>query len=143
MPGITPNVALLELLDYLRAQYFDAADIRLFSNDITPDEDTELGDLTEVDMANYTRVTLSSWDSAAIDGSNPFAFIAHDTVTIPLTHTGTDFYVYGFYIYKEISLVGKLVYAQRFDSPLYVNGSDYEIVIDPLYKMADFFYVPS
>ena len=62
-PGLNPAIAAAELIIVRQAAppLGDAAMLRTFSNDYTPVDGTELGDLTESAYSGYAAQALGTW----------------------------------------------------------------------------------
>ncbi len=89
--------------------------VRLFQNDYTPVEDSELADFDEADFTGYDQVSIAqgSWDAAVI-----VADVAEVEYGAPPTYTctgGAPQTVYGWYIVSDGANV--VLLAQRFDDP--------------------------
>jgi hypothetical protein len=88
-------MALLRIRDYFNTS--GALYCRLFQNDITPDEDSELGDFVEADFDGYAQIIMNLWQGVALDGTDR-AFTYHGTTSFLQTGTGTTNDIYGFYL---------------------------------------------
>lgn len=91
---------------------------KLFINDITPDETTVVGDLTECTASGYSAQSISPGDitvaNNGVSGKAEAVFTAtfHDLTAIP------DQTVYGVYV---IDASGNLVGVGKFDSVKVLN----------------------
>jgi len=99
--------------------------LKLFKNDVTPDESTVIGDLTEADFTGYSSQTLtgSSW-SAASSGATSYA---EQSFTSSADQTAQT--VYGWYL--ERATGGELVAADRFSSPPTIENNGDVIKVTP------------
>jgi hypothetical protein len=80
--------------------------LRLFSNNVTPDNTTTLGGLTEATFTGYAAVTLSGWSAASLA-----AHVASSTANpITFTLTAGSQNIYGWYV---TSADGELICAGR------------------------------
>lgn len=116
----------LSTIEALGGAYF----LRLFKNDITPDLDTELGDLVEADFSGYAAagqtfgsITINADDNA--ECSAP---------TTPFIHNGgvTANDIYGWYLEAVFGGPSELMYLERFeDAPrvMDTNGDEIDVTI--------------
>ena len=114
MALVVPNVGEVLLLSYSLNKIAPGDDVKLklFKNDVTPDEDTVIGGLTEADTAGYAAISLAKadWTVASV-GDVTTAEQPQKTFT--LTGAGDH---YGYYITDEAGT--GLLWAERFsDAP--------------------------
>ena len=114
MAGVIPNVAETIALNYLCNK--DAPEdlvLKLFTNDVTPDEASTHASFTEATEAGYAAKTINGagWTVTAGDPSQAAA--AEQTFAI--TEAGS---FYGYYIVRATT--GDLVAAERFSGAPYV-----------------------
>jgi len=104
-----PDVGELELLDSLTAGVLNNAVLKAYQNDLTPDNNTVLGDLTECDFDGYAGITLNAWLMAAtnVDGK---AEVAEQTRTWTKAAGVNDNDLYGIFV---VSATGELLYVER------------------------------
>lgn len=107
--------------------------LRLFKNDVTPDIDTEIGDLTEADFQGYAEVEGSiasvTWD--ALEECSIAAFDAH---TWTKGAGGTSNTIYGWYVVEANRDGGsgkKLFLICRFGAPVLMESTGSIISIEP------------
>lgn len=89
--------------------------LKLFTNDITPDEDTVTGDLTEATFTGYASVLLSDWtltDASAVNAQVDFVSTADQTAQS----------LYGYYIVRSTS--NELILARRFTGGPYTMANN-------------------
>lgn len=138
MNMVVPKVGTTLMLADLAFVYSQSGQrlvYRLFKNDLTPDADTVIGDLTEADFSGYAAVTINTWDygGVTIDGSGRSQVLATSNATF--THNGgaTDNDCYGYYVTHP---GGGLYLVQRFDSPpIVMDGSGLFITVVPRLTM--------
>ena len=114
MALVVPNVGEVLLLSYSLNKIAPGDDVKLklFKNDVTPDEDTVIGGLTEADTAGYAAIALAKadWTVASV-GDVTTAEQPQKTFT--LTGAGSH---YGYYITNTAGT--GLLWAERFsDAP--------------------------
>ncbi len=85
-----------------------------FTNDIVPDGDTVLGDLTEATFGGYTRLTLtrSTWTSPVVEDGCAHSTWGTDAVIWTVT-SGPLETIYGYAFIDNLG--GVIRYVQRFD----------------------------
>jgi len=120
MHQIHPNVALVPLL---RRTVADDLVFHLFSNDLTPDVDTELADFAEAGQGDYAPITVSAaaftFDGVADDRgylmAPPIVFVTGDAPP--------SVGVYGYYVTNVAE--DELLACARFDgAPLAFNSDN-------------------
>ena len=114
MALVVPNVGEVLLLSYSLNKIAPGDDVKLklFKNDVTPDEDTVIGGLTEADTAGYSAIALAKadWTVASV---GDVTTAAQPQKTFTLTGAGSH---YGYYI-TDTAGTG-LLWAERFsDAP--------------------------
>lgn len=89
--------------------------LKLYANDLTPDETTSLGNITETTIAGYAQITLvgTSWTTTHVTGVST-AVYSEQTFTFT---TGAS--IYGYYV-TTIEVSPRLLWVQRFDGAPYV-----------------------
>jgi hypothetical protein len=124
MDQIYPDQGLVRLLERMTA-----ADLvyRLFTNDVDPDQDTELGDLTEQVGDGYAAVTVEAADWTL--GSVTAHIGTLIAGPISFTPTGSAWTIYGYYVTDvagtELLAVGRFDGApitQAVDDPLLITA---------------------
>jgi len=104
----------------------------LFKNDLTPDNDTVLGDVTAADFTGYAAVALVEDGPAAIDGSDR-AYQLFEEVEFTFSTGTTPQDVYGWYIFDT---TGNLIAIERFASPPWTMDDSRPIIqITPLVRL--------
>lgn len=131
MALICPNSGELTLLEYLVNKSAPTNPIlHLFKNNVTPNEDTVIGDLTEATETGYASITLtgSSWTVSTLVGITSATF-AEQTFTFTV---GAD--IYGYYV---TSNGGNLLWLERFDgAPFQLPSGGGVIAITPSIELA-------
>lgn len=88
--------------------FFESCEFRLFANNVTPDEDTVLGDFVEPTDSGYAPVSGTAFSTPATDGSG-VGYTGSDLVVFTGADPLSD--VYG---YNVIFGGGLLIYSERF-----------------------------
>lgn len=92
--------------------------LRLFKNDIDPNEDTVVGDFSEADYSGYSPFDLSAsgvWSIPAINASGKMQTVFPE-LTFAHSGGGTSNDIYGYFVYDLAG--GALIYSERFtDAP--------------------------
>ncbi len=114
MALLVPDVGEVLLLSYSLNKITPGDDVKLklFKNDISPAEDTVVGDFTEADTAGYSAISLAKadWTIATVTGTTT---AEQPQKTFTLTGAGSH---YGYYI-TDTAGTG-LLWAERFsDAP--------------------------
>jgi len=127
MALVVPNQGEVEMLARIlnKNTPYDV-ELRLFVNDITPDENTVIGDLTESTGDGYSPQTLSgaNW-TISTDGSG---VTTAEYPQVTFTYTGAEANVYGYYVTSN----GVLLWAERFsDGPYTIPSGGGEIKVTP------------
>lgn len=117
MTLVVPDTAEVKILERVFAT---GATLRLYTNDLTPDEDTVIGDLTEATEAGYSAISLPAFGA----GGGPTIATASGTTTarwpqtsFTMTEAGTW---YGYYV---TDLSGNLLWVERFTDGPYTYGA--------------------
>lgn len=122
MSLIVPDVGEVVLLEMLRSGVpLTACSCYLFQNNMTPDQNTVLADLTQATFSGYAA-SVCNFGAATI--------VSHKgkiVGTAPLTFThnggGTANTIYGYYV--KITTTSDLIYVERFSaSQLMTNNGD-------------------
>lgn len=87
--------------------------LRLFRNDVTPDEDSVTGDFTEATFTGYASVLLDTW--TVTPGTVPEA--VHTLIDFVSSADQTAETIYGYYVVRVTS--NDLVAAKRFTGAPY------------------------
>jgi hypothetical protein len=131
-----PNATSLAALEELASagNLFDGAIVRLFQNDVTPDRDTVIGDLTAADFTGYADSAAVTWATPFLD-SNGDAILPGDLKEFmagsPVTVSNT---IYGYAIVNTGATV--LLWAERFDAPVIVSTAGKTIAVMPVFGAA-------
>lgn len=124
-----PDVTLIASLDDLMEGRYLNAKIKLYKNDITPDETSELADFTEANFSGYAEQTLVPDGTAAIvDGKAQQSF--DDAV---FSHDGgaTPNDIFGYFVVDSTET--DLLWAERYASaPATLNGSGQTYTVEPV-----------
>jgi len=123
VPTPSRDVMLANILNKTPAQNLV---LRLYTNDLTPDDDTVAADFVEQSGHGYAAVALdaSSWT------------ITNGLATYPqtvFTFNSAAATVYGYYITEVTS--GKLKYAERFPTPDQIANNGDEVKVTPKLSM--------
>lgn len=105
-----PSGVLLSELNDLIALYYDGADLRLYSNNVTPSEISVIGDFTECTFTGYASQSMTPWSTSYLPG-----ILSAEGLSPPRTFTctaGGPQNVYGVFV----TVSGALLYAQRLDA---------------------------
>lgn len=127
MALLAPTLGELQLLGVMLGRLAsEDLKLRLYSNDLTPGEADEVGDLTEVTGGGYAEKTLAkaSWSAA-----NPSVYAEQ---TWSFSASVGD--IYGYYIVGATS--GILLWLERFDdAPFDVSGAGIDVKVTPSIDM--------
>lgn len=128
---IYPDQGLGEWLK--KMTQFHSLSYRLFVNNVTPDKNTILADLTEESTGSYSRVDVApgDWTSYTVTAHVGTAFAP----PISFTPSGTTWTTYGYYV-VDASTGTLLLAVCRFDSAPLSTPSGTGILITP--KISDF-----
>lgn len=122
---IIPNICQVRIGEFL----LETEDVllKLFTNDLTPDQDTILGDITEMTGHAYAAKTLSaaSWTDSSGSGGVVKSY-AKQTFTFTPTGTVT---VYGYFMVDATT--GNLICVERFATAQVITTADDDIKITP------------
>lgn len=134
MALVVPNASEVLMLEYiLKQEAPQALTVRLYTDDITPDETTTEANLTEVVGNGYAPILLTGanwtinpgnpsegvYDAVGLGGSEPVVF----------TFTGAAGNIYGYYVTRSD---GSLMWAERFTGAPFnvtVPGSEIRITL--------------
>lgn len=135
MDGVFVDEGLPDLGDAL-VNYLNSGDfsVRLFQNNVTPDSDTVIGDLTIATFSGYASQTLAGCSlvgpTTHVEGieSGPYIF----------THNGggTSNNIYGYYVVNTST--GNLLVAQRAAfAPFPIGAAGLSFTVDILWGLRD------
>lgn len=98
----------------------DDWECRLYANDVVPNRDTVLADLTEASFPGYLRKTLARGDwSAAVQISGRAATFFQGTPLSWLS-SGTAQLIFGYMVC--VAATGRMIWSQRLDTPFLVTN---------------------
>ena len=116
MPLVVPNEGELVLLDYMLKDTSVTADyiLRLFQNDVTPDQSASDGTFTEATFTDYTSKTLgrATWNAAVTNGSNK-AESSYGSSPQSWTCGATGNTIYGYWV-ETTDVTPTILWAERF-----------------------------
>jgi hypothetical protein len=122
---VTDEGAITILMNLLANSAFNGH-VRLFTDDITPDASTVIGDLTEPTFTGYAQISLASvgFPTPTINGSGE-AESDGPTMTWTCTSTpGSPETIHGIYVQIDDPVANpKCLYAARFSSPSVITAS--------------------
>jgi len=120
---VTPPIVRLDWAPLISGSApYTGAKMKLFTNDITPDETTTLADLTEATFGGYAAATVV-WDTPYIDPTNLVHLVSDNVVFLC---TGTPFEsIYGYWL--ETSTGDYLGGARFDDAPRPIPAAGYGI----------------
>lgn len=124
---ITPRAPRLEWADLIKASTpYATAHVHLFTNDITPTEDTTEVDLTEATFGGYTDQAIT-WGTPFIDGAGLVHMPGDNNFFLC---SGTPFEnLYGYYV---LGAGGEFLGAARFDdAPRSIPAAGYGTDVVP------------
>lgn len=118
-------------LDAVRASLLASGNLqlRLFQNNITPDQNTTVGDFTEATFSGYAAQTIATWGSVSLDGDNN-AVVEEINRTFTQSGTTTINDIYGYYV-VDTSTTALLVWSERAPSPPFAmdaSGKTYTVL---------------
>jgi hypothetical protein len=128
MSLVVPDVGEELLLRYIVGETAPGDPrLKLFTNDLTPDEDTVIGDITEAVDGGYSAITLDA-------GGGPWAFATSGTGVTSATYPQQTFNfvggadIFGYFITDSL---GALMWLERFaTAPKTIPGGGGPIKID-------------
>ncbi len=123
---VVPDEGEVHLLDMLvGGTDMTGLHLRLYKNNLTPDQDTVLSDFTEADFSGYAQVSPSFGSASTVSHKGKIV----DTSARNFTHNGggTSNTVYGYYLVNSFDNV--CLWAERFSSSQVVAVSGDTITI--------------
>lgn len=133
MTLLVPDVGEQIMLEYIVNQ--DAPEdlvLRLYTNNLTPQESDTTGDYTEASGFGYASVTLTPASWAFVQGAPSTATFTEVTFTF----TGALGNVYGYYINRSTGT--ELMWAERFvNGPFDIQNNGDEIKVTPRITLKD------
>lgn len=131
--GLQSMVDILEELDETDA-YLDAVTVHLFKEAIILSPATVPSDFDEADYTGYAASDEVVWLGAYIDADGN-AVLRGETVQFQPTGTTTGNAIYGYWIQKGTGGSAKMVAAESFDDPVFLNGPLDSLFVNPEYKL--------
>lgn len=103
--------------------------VKLFKNNIVPDADTVLGDLTEADFDGYAELNPTG-TAATINGSNQ-GEVEYDALTFTRASTGAAQTIYGYYLKAVDDFANPyLLLVELFPAPVVVTNLGEAVVFN-------------
>ena len=132
---VQPIASLKSQLDALIAEdgHLDAATVHLFTNNIVPDVDTVVGDLTQASFTGYAASSAIEWGAVYnVDGGKAVQgdrkqFTASADVDPQVA-------VYGYYLMSG-DVTPVYLGAERFDTPVYIRNSGDAVGVVPSFSV--------
>jgi hypothetical protein len=123
MPLVISNVGELELLDKMLKDALTTDEdytLKLFNNNVTPDQSSVAGTFTETAFTGYTAKTLTrtGWSAASTVSNKAQSSYSQQSWTCGATGDT----IYGYYVIGATSTT--LLWAERFASPRVVANTD-------------------
>lgn len=131
MPVITYDLFLRIMAALNTATWLAAAEVHLFQNNIVVEPTTLLTDLVEADYDGYAAVAIGTVPTLYLGADNnyvaQYAHIAFQPTGSVVSNT-----VYGYWVEGTFGGAGaKLGWAARFPEPIFVNGIEDAIIVEP------------
>jgi hypothetical protein len=123
MTLVVPNTSEVIIMEnFLNVAVPQDLVLKLYSNNLDPDETTTVADLTELSGGGYSDVALVAGDWTVNSGGPTVATYPE----IVFNFTGVAGNTYGYYVVQSVS--GALLWAEQFsDAPLNVQNNGDEI----------------
>jgi hypothetical protein len=123
MPLVVPNVGEIELLDKMLKNALVTDEnytLKLFNNNVTPDQSFTASSFTEATFTGYVAKTLtrSGWGAAATVSNKAQSSYAQQSWTCGIVGDT----IYGYYVVGATSTV--LLWAERFTTPRTLGNTD-------------------
>lgn len=117
---------LIALLD-ADVSMFNDMTLRLYQNDYTPLDTSDVSDFTEATFSGYAAIATNAWGGAFLNASN---ITEIDETLRTFTHNGggTNNNIYGYYL---TDAGGNLTYAERYSGApvaMDANGKTFSVV---------------
>ncbi len=130
MTVVVPNVGeILVFKNYLNNTAPQDQKLKLYTNDITPDEGDTAGIYTEATFTGYSAAALAGANWNFTSGNPSFATYS-STLTFTSSAPQTLEAIYGFYVVQTTSEL--LMWAERFDTGPFnirLNGDNIQITL--------------
>ena len=137
MAGVVPNDGEKNILKALIGNNMGAFKIRLFKNDITPGDNTILGDFQEADFDSYSPGDGTDWGAPATQG-NGKAATTHGVVVFTKGAGANMNTIYGYYLtYSPDGMEQWLIAAEKFGSPIAMNNEGDSFQLTVTFTMAE------
>lgn len=122
MPIVLPNEGLPTMLGWMLREdtsALPANTLILFSNDITPDQDTVYGDLTEAAFGGYSSVSIArgTWTAPVVDSDHGLTVYGSTPLTWICTSSPET--IYGYAVVTPSSPI--ILWCERFASPIVLS----------------------
>jgi len=123
MPLVIANVGELELLDKMLKDALTVDEnytLKLFTNNVTPDQASIASTFTEATFTGYSAkaLTRTAWSAATTVSNKAQSSYSQQSWTCGATGDT----IYGYYVIAATSTV--LLWAEKFDSPRIVANTD-------------------
>lgn len=127
-----PNGSRVKILQMLlKDSTIGAQTIKLYTNNVTPDENSTASSFTELSLFRYTPITMSrlGWTITQESGVT----IATQTAQVFSFEGEVPITVYGYYIVDALS--GVLLGAEKFAIPQIISNVHDEITVVPTFTL--------
>ena len=133
---IIPKVSVIKLLELMLGK--DLAEnmtVHLFTNSDAIDEDTVIGDFTEMSTLGYVAktLTMATWDTPTIESTYAKSEYNGGTAVEWTFTTGTEVSVYGYYI--RMATTSEILTACKFASAKPISTAGEKIQIVPEFRL--------
>ena len=131
MIGVVADESKLKMLDNeLANPPFTTLKMGLYTNTLTPDHATVIGDLTEPIHGGYAQQDVTGWGSATLTGD--FHALAVATNVVFSNTTGSDSATIKGWFYRD-TVANKLVAAATFDTPFVIPAGG-SVTLTPKFR---------
>jgi len=127
MALVVPDEGEVALLDMLvNGDTLANAELRLYENNLTPDEDTVYGDFNEATFTGYAAQTPTFGSASIVSHKGSIS----DTATrdFVCSTAGTPDVIYGYYVVDAVNNL--VLWAERFASPITIAAAGDTISIN-------------
>jgi hypothetical protein len=107
--------------------------LRLFKNNLTPDNTSVLADFTEADFTGYSAITLTGGSWTTTQGNPSTGAYAQQTFSSSAAQAVQT--IYGYYITRTST--GRVWYYERFATARTIQGATDTIKVTPNVKYKD------
>lgn len=126
MAIVIPLIAAPQALDAMLADAHTWA--HLYTNDITPDQDTTLADLTEASWPDYAPLRISGWTPSVVSGI--YAVSTADQVLWTRGTGGDPAQVFGYWV-SDLKTGAMLWVERRPQGPLPMAAASDQVLLLP------------